>query len=154
MKRCILMMLSVTAMLGAAMPLCGVAQAAPTVGTKADAKCLAEAVRTLGPGFHPADYTFHGGTEGSDSLGGQATAGPDVFCGFGGDDAIGSFDTLDEGDIFLGGPGNDVVDANYATFYGGAGDDRVLTNFSGATFFGGAGDDVVQTDLGGTFVQD
>ena len=35
---------------------------------------------------------------------GQATAGPDVFCGFGGDDSI---STLDAGDIFIGGAGND-----------------------------------------------
>ena len=76
---------------------------------------------------------FHGGTEGFDSFYFPATAGPDVFCGFGGDDEAA---VLEAGDIFLGGEGNDVVISNFGgTFYGGAGNDTV---FSG----------------NGTFVQD
>ena len=35
---------------------------------------------------------------------------------------------LDEGDIFLGGAGNDQVSYNYGTFNGGAGEDFVITN--------------------------
>ena len=151
MKR-ILMLLSVAAMIGVAVALSGVAQAAP-VGGKADAKCLAEAVRTLPPGFKPSTYTFHGGTEGNDNFDGLATttAGPDVFCGFGGDDQIDVGFFLDEGDIFLGGEGNDFVDVNLGTFIGGPGDDGVGDNVTG-TFNGGEGDDgVTFNESGATF---
>jgi hypothetical protein len=120
MKR-VSLLVTVALMLAAAMTLSGVAQAAPTTGTKADAMCLAEAAKTLKPGFNPSNYAFHGGTTGDDDFDGQATAGPDVFCGFGGDDQIGY---VDEGDIFLGGAGKDsVFYGSYSTFYGGAGDD-------------------------------
>ena len=114
-------------MLAAAMALSGVAQAAPTIGTKADAKCLAEAAKTVEqPGFNPADYTFHGGTEGPDDFSLTGTEGqPDVFCGFGGQD-IG--DDLEAGDIFLGGGGNDIVAFNNGTVYGEEGSDLVGTN--------------------------
>ena len=73
-----------------------VAQAALVDG-KADAKCLAEAVRTLPPGFNHADYTFIGGTEGND------------------------FVFLNEG-TFYGQAGDDIVNINtiLGTFYGGA----------------------------------
>jgi opacity protein-like surface antigen len=127
MKR-VLLLVTVALMLASAMALSGVAQAAPTIGSKADAKCLAEAVRTLQPGFNPSDYTFHGGTESDDIFDGQATEDPDVFCGFGGDDQIGVGFALDEGDIFLGGEGNDSVFGNApgATFVGGEGFDSVL----------------------------
>ena len=92
------------------------AKAKPTIGTRADAKCLAEAAKTVKhPGFNPSNYTFHGGTEDDNNFEGQATAGPDVFCGFGGDDFI---RTLDEGDIFLGGAGNDTVRDSFGTAYG------------------------------------
>jgi hypothetical protein len=83
------------------------------------------AIKTLGTGFDPANYTFHGGTEGTDDFTGQATVGPDVFCGFGGDDGI---DTLDAGDVFLSGDGNDQVRYTYGTFYGEAGNDSVGLN--------------------------
>ena len=135
-------------MLATILALSGVAQTAP-VGGKADAKCLAEANKTLQPGFKPSDYNFVGGTEGidrRDTL--TATDGPDVFCGFGGDDAI---DGLDRGDIFLGGAGNDCVsNSNYGTFYGGEG---FGYNYPGGTFYGEGGDDDVFSDQGGTFVQ-
>src|SRR4051812_40582942 len=110
MKR-ILLLVTVTLMLAAAMALSGVAQAKP-IGGKADAKCAQLTIKTLGPSFNPSTYTFHGGTEGADVFTGQATAGPDVFCGFGGDDSI---TTLDAGDIFLGGAGNDSVRDNFGT---------------------------------------
>jgi len=133
LMRRIWLMMTLALMFAAAMALSGVAQAKPITNGKADAKCLAEAIRTLGPGFNPSDYTFHGGTEGFDSFYIPATAGHNVFCGFGGDDEAA---VLEAGDIFLGGEGNDIVISNFGgTFYGGAGNDTV---FSG----------------NGTFVQD
>jgi hypothetical protein len=155
MKKRILLLTTLAAMLAAAMALSGVAQAAPTIGTTADAKCLAEAAKTVEqPGFKPADYTFIGGTEGDDNFTDPGTGGPYVFCGFGGDDSIETLDdsgrpTLDDRDIFLGGEGNDYVSNNEGTFYGGEGNDEVNHNFDG-TFYGGAGNDVVH-DNQGTF---
>jgi hypothetical protein len=123
------MLLSVAAMLGAAMVLSGVAQ--PISGS-ADAKCAKLAIKTLGASFNPSNYTFIGGTEGDNVFTG--TAGPDVFCGFGRDD---SAPDLKAGDIFLGGAGNDRVgNSNYGTFYGGEGTDVVGYNYPGGTFFG------------------
>ena len=96
------------------------------------------------PGFKPSDYAFHGRTEGVDYFTGSATAGPDVFCGFGGNDFI---NTLDAGDIFLGGAGDDGVSDNFGTFYGGEGNDSVLlTNFG--TVFGEEGNDFVANNSG------
>src|SRR5215208_2744243 len=141
MKR-ILLLVPVASMLAAAIALLGVAQAAPTIGSTADAKCLAEAAKTVEqPGFKPADYTFIAGTEGDDNFTDPARGGSFVFCGFGGDDSITSF-TLDSRDIFLGGEGDDVVDDNRGTFYGGEGNDVVHSNFG--TFYGGPGNDVVE----------
>jgi hypothetical protein len=108
---------------------------------------LAEAARTLQPGFKPADYTFIGGTEGDDNFTDPATGGPDVFCGFGGDRDV--INILDEGDIFLGGAGIDDVDFNRGTFYGGEGDD--LVNINEGTFNGGAGNDQVFRNFGTFF---
>ena len=72
-----------------------------------------------------------------------------MFCGFGDGDLI---RTLDEGDVFLGGAGNDVVDLNYyGTVYGGAGNDHVSINVG--TFYGGEGNDQVGDNYG-TFIQD
>jgi hypothetical protein len=89
-------------MLAAAMAHSGVAQAKPISGS-ADAKCAKLAIRTLGASYNPSNYTFTG----------RATDGPDVFCGSDGNDRI---DTLDVGEIFLGGAGNDEVANNYGTF--------------------------------------
>jgi Ca2+-binding RTX toxin-like protein len=109
----------------------------------------AEAVRTLQPGFKPSDYNFHGGTGGDDLDTFTATAGPDVFCGFGGDDDIGYSVNLDEGDIFFGGAGNDrVTNTNNGTFFGEAGNDRVGLNVPGGTFNGGEGNDSVTVNEG------
>ena len=113
MKR-ILMLLSVAAMMAAAMALSGVAQAKPISGS-ADAKCAKLAIKTPGASFNPSNYTLIGGTE-----------GPDVFCGFGGDDSI---EILDAGDILLGGAGNDFGFQNAGTFNGETGDDSVVINF-------------------------
>jgi hypothetical protein len=75
--------------------------------------------------LNPSGYTFVGGTDDSDVFDRAATAGPDVFCGFGGNDPT---TKVDEGDIFLGGAGNDQVAYNDGTFYGGAGEDFVAIN--------------------------
>ena len=118
---------------------------AKPIGGSADAKCAKLAKQTLGPSVTPANYTFIGGTAGDDNLSGKATAGSDVFCGFGGDDSI---STLDGGDTFLGGDGNDSVTLNYGTFNGGAGDDYVIVN--SGIFNGGDGNDSVTNDNEGT----
>jgi Ca2+-binding RTX toxin-like protein len=160
--RRIVLLTALAAMMAAAMALSGVAQAKPITNTKADKACLVEAVRTVEqPGFNPSNYTFHGGTEGNDIFTGQATAGNDVFCGFGGADRI---ETLDAGDIFLGGASDDFVRENFGTFNGGEGNDIVVVNIGtfnggegtdfvqlngvGGTFNGGAGDDIVQNNVG------
>jgi hypothetical protein len=140
----ILLLVTMALMLAAALALSGVALAKSPIGNKADAKCLAEASKTLQPGFNHADYNIVGGTEGSDDdvvFSDQATAGPDVFCGFGGDDRI--FE-LGAGDIFLGGPGDDFAGAiRGGIFYGGPGNDTVSSNTG--TFFGGEGFDAVRS---------
>jgi hypothetical protein len=139
MRRRIAALVTVASMLAVTMALSGVAQARP-VADPADAQCLKLAIQTLGPGYNPANYTFIGGTENIDDFSNpnQATAGPDVFCGFGGDDSI---NTLDEGDIFLGGTCNDIVGENDGTFYGQEGNDVVRQN--DGTFNGGDGFDSV-----------
>jgi Ca2+-binding RTX toxin-like protein len=164
--RRILLLTTLAAMLAAAMALSGVAQAKPTIVTKADAKCLAEAAKTVQqPGFKPADYAFHGGDEGQNDFRFQGSADvPDVFCGFGGVDAT---STLEAVDIFLGGEGDDevginngtfygqeggdLVISNNGTFYGSEGNDTVSANESRGTFNGGAGDDFVRFNNLGTF---
>jgi Ca2+-binding RTX toxin-like protein len=135
MKR-IVLLTTLAAMMAAAMALSGVAQTKPITNTKADTKCLVEAAKTVEqPGFKPANYTFHGGTEGNDFNFQGDAEGNDVFCGFGGDDEK---NALLEGDIFLGGAGNDSVrDRNHGTVNGGEGDDIVDINFG--TFDGGDG---------------
>ena len=151
MKKRILLLTTLAAMLAAATALSGVAQAAP-ISDEADAQCLKLAIQTLGPSYNPGTYTFHGGTESTstteinDNFDGQATLDPDVFCGFSGNDLI---NTLNAGDIFLGGAGTDRVGNNLGTFYGGEGDDIVAANYS--TFFGEEGTDVVIRQFGGTF---
>jgi hypothetical protein len=146
MKR-MLLLVTVALMLAAAMALSGVAQARP-IADSADAKCAKLAIKTLGPSFNPSNYTFFGGNEVSNEFSGVKTEGPDVFCGFGGPDFISSgpsFISLDAGDIFLGGAGDDGVDINRGTFYGEAGNDFVEEN--GGRFVGGEGcDDVMFGD--------
>ena len=120
----------------------------------ADAQCAKLAIKTLGPSFNPSNYTFFGGNEVSNEFSGVKTEGPDVFCGFGGPDFISSgpsFISLDAGDIFLGGAGDDGVDINRGTFYGEEGDDSVTSNEQGATFNGEACNDFVEEN-GGRFV--
>jgi Ca2+-binding RTX toxin-like protein len=140
MKR-MLLLVTVGLMLAAAMALSGVAQAAP-ISDKADAQCAKLAIKTFGPSFNPSNYTFHGGTVGEDDFTFNGGDGSDVYCGFGSNDQI---ETLNEGDIFLGGEGNDrVAFRNHGTFNGGAGNDRVV--FNAGTFNGGDGDDFVSNN--------
>ena len=168
MKR-IVLLTSLAAMMAAAMALSGVAQARPVEG-KADTKCFGQAIRTLGTRVITADYNFVGGTEGNDGPDTfTPTAGTDVFCGFGGNDSISA---LREGDIFIGGAGqdavgtpgdfgsgnffgtfyggadNDTVAYNYGTFYGEAGDDSVSVNYAAGTFNGEGGQDFVSDNYG------
>jgi hypothetical protein len=153
--RRILMLLSVAAMLAAAMALSGVAQAKPIINTKADAKCLAEAAKTVKePGFNPANYTFHGGdtdpSDLSDDFTGQGTLeGNDVFCGFLDNNFT---DRLEAGDIFISGANFDAVGINNGTVYGQEGGDLVGTN--SGTFYGGAGDDFVIDNFGTYYGQE
>jgi hypothetical protein len=146
--RRILLLVTVALILAAAMALSGVAQAKPTA-TSADRQCKKLAIQTL-PNFKPAHYTFHGGTEDSDTFDDDNTEGqPDVFCGFGGVDGIET--TLDAGDIFLGGADFDGVVNNNGTFYGQEGGDVVGFNNTSGIFYGGADDDSVNQMDGGTF---
>src|ERR671921_2054430 len=140
MKKRIVLLTTLAAVLVAAMALSGVAQAAP-IGGKADAQCAKVAIKTLGPSVNPSNYTFIGGTEGNDGFTELATDNPQVFCGFGGDDDT---QNLAGDDIFLGGAGTDGVGLKEGTFYGEAGND--LVGINRGTFFGGAGDDHVNTD--------
>jgi hypothetical protein len=66
MKKRIVLLTTLAAMLAAAMALSGVAQAKP-VADSADAQCLKLAIKAL-PNFKPANYTFIGGTEGNDNF--------------------------------------------------------------------------------------
>jgi hypothetical protein len=141
MKR-IFMLLSLALMIGAAMALSGVAQAAsPTAKCKAAAGLLPA----------PADSTSYkfiaGSDRKNDNFNSKNTQGKDVFCGFGGNDSIAN---LAADDIFIGGTGDDTVDYNYATFNGGLGNDTVWNNY--ATFNGDEGSDFVSSNQpGGTF---
>ena len=138
MKR-IFMLISLALMLVAAMALSGVAQAASP-----KAKCKAEAQSLTGLTLDGYNFIV-GNNHKNDNFTGKATAGNDVFCGFGGVDVI---YTLDQGDIFIGGAGSDWVDlANNGTFYGGVGDDMVRITNNG-TFYGGDGNDYVGDNYG------
>jgi Ca2+-binding RTX toxin-like protein len=142
MKR-IFMLLALALMLVATMALSGVAQAASP-----KARCLQEAT-SLGVSLDGYNVIY--GNNRANDFTSKATAGGDVFCGFGGNDSIA---TLDAGDIFLGGAGDDYVQDfqyNNGTFYGGAGNDHVFYN--NGTFYGGDGNDSVTSfqDTTGTF---
>ena len=124
----------------------------------ANARCISEAAKAglFGPDRNPTNTNFVGGTDGDDRFIGAATAGQDVFCGFGGNDSIGGVgggrdDVLSTGDVFLGGAGFDFVRVlQGGTFLGGAGGDQVLF-LKGGTFNGGADNDQVTFLQGGTF---
>lgn len=110
-------------------------------------------------------YNLVPGTEANEDLSTFLTTDKDLVCGFGGSDFLNS---LDEGDVFLGGDGSDKVvsmtggifigdegndavqDLNDGIFNGGRGDDTVCT-LSGGIFNGGEGSDLVATVDGGVF---
>src|SRR5215203_5198669 len=121
MKR-MFMLLSLALMVVAAMALSGVAQAASQ-----SAKCKQAAILTFGPSFDTTAYNFIAGSDRkNDNFSSKGKEGvADVFCGFGGNDEIG---TLAEGDIFIGGAGGDSVIYNFVgIFIGGDGNDTVDT---------------------------
>jgi hypothetical protein len=101
-------------------------------------------------GLNPDGYTIILGTEGSDVFDARVTGGPDLICGFGGEDKI---TNLDPGDVFLGGSDSDFaayVNAE-SSFYGEGDIDYVLGELQGGTVFGGADDDEVDQISSGTF---
>ena len=106
MKR-IFMLLALALMVVAAMALSGVAQAASP-----KARCQLEAASL---GVDLTGYTFVYGNNRNNGF--TDTVGqPEVFCGLGGDDSIGSqIDplSLETGDIFIGGAGNDSATFNF-----------------------------------------
>lgn len=120
-------------------------------GTLVLTPCAEEA---LSAGYDPAAFNLIAGTDGDDyAIGGETfignlTFGPDLICGFGGNDHI---FTLPSDDIFLGGDGiDDVYNMTGGTFEGGSGDDMVEVVFGG-TFNGGLGNDRPSVLDGGTF---
>jgi Ca2+-binding RTX toxin-like protein len=142
MKR-MFMLLSLALMVGAAMALSGVAQAAsPTAKCKAEAANVTPPVSPLVVG----SYKYIAGSDRkNDNFTSKNTQGADVFCGFGGNDEIAN---VDANDVFIGGAGGDATSggANYGIFYGGDGRDGVSTNYG--TLYGDAGDDSVQFNYG------
>lgn len=132
------LLMSLALAFAAAMALSGVVQVDPASATDLST-CAKRAQAKLGPSFDPSGYTLVSGTKGADDFTGMATAGQDVFCGFGSTDSI---RTLDQGDVFLGGADDDLVNEDsYGAFYGGAGNDYI--SFNRGTFYGGVGSDVV-----------
>lgn len=149
-KKALMALGLLAAMVAAMMIFSGVAHAKTTIGGPTAAQCKNLAIKTIGSSFDPSGYTFVVGTSGDDTF--TDTAGKrEVFCGFGGND---SMDTIEAGDIFLGGDGNDYAYGNFdGTVYGGAGDDYVYYNQG--TFYGEEGNDYVvyPDDSTGTFYQ-
>lgn len=79
------------------------------------------------------------GTNGDDGTSAnplKGTNGPDVICGFGGNDII---DGMDGDDRIEGGPGNDTI-------YGGDGTDTIEGQGGMDTIFGGPGADNIRGD--------
>jgi hypothetical protein len=137
------------AALGLGLALTLVAASPALAKDDARGRCVREAARAglIGRGLNPGQANFVVGTARSDDFSGRATAGRDVFCGFGGNDFI---DGLDEGDVFLGGEDDDQVhEIRGGTFLGGEGGDHVNTMQRG-TFSGGRGGDNVIFQNGGT----
>ena len=115
-------------------------------------RCISELAKA-GRDVNLGEANFILGTEGNDEFGTGRFDRVDVFCGFGGNDIAGVFPgDIREGDIFLGGKGNDTVRylLEGATFFGGAGEDDVAEN--SGTFHGGGGNDSVFVNVPtGTF---
>src|SRR5665811_78620 len=92
----------------------------------------------------PAFYNVVVGTSGNDNFNASATAGQDLYCGFGGVDSV---DGLPDGDVFFGGVDNDLVGTvNGGQFIAGDGDDTVTNLLAGEAvgiFKGEGGNDPV-----------
>ena len=114
-------------------------------------RCFQEAVQAglIGAGLNPSTIHYILGTGLDDAFAPtRLTEGPDLICGFEGND---TFTSLYAGDVFLGGEGNDgVTTLEGGTFNGSAGVDRI-TGLLAGTFNGGNGDDHVISMTGGTF---
>lgn len=153
----------------AGMAILVVAATTTSAGAQSNAlrgRCISELAEAgvIGRGSNPGQANIVVGTEGDDDFGtsatdpGQLTDGVDLVCGFGGDDTIeccdqGLADSFSDGDVFLGGAGNDAVVflRQGSTFFGGAGDDRADWIFEDSTFHGGDGADFSAFLEGGTF---
>jgi hypothetical protein len=133
----------------AAVLLAAAPQAAVALDQKQE-RCLAKAARAVGHAIDRADYAIQLGTSGRDRF--SATAEQDLICGFGGSDSVKpGTPPLALGDIFIGGPGYDVVKRlDGGIVIGGRGSDRVKRQVSGR-FDGGRGKDFVRLLRGGTF---
>lgn len=124
---------------------------------KAKGRCISELARAklISGEVNPGKANFIVGTQEDDTFSPeQFTPGVDVVCGFDGNDRV---EGLSEGDLFLGGAGDDHMTGDDrrtllkdATFVGGAGNDFVMF-MRGETFDGGAGNDTVGFLYGGTF---
>ncbi|MDQ3677681.1 MAG: hypothetical protein M3401_12910 [Actinomycetota bacterium] len=134
------------------------AATAASADGKAKGRCVSELARAklISDEVNPGKANFIVGTQEDDAFSPeQFTPGVDVVCGFDGNDRV---EGLSEGDVFLGGAGDDVVTGDDrttvrlegGTFVGGAGDDRV-DSLQRGTFDGGAGSDFVMFMRGGTF---
>lgn len=140
------------AMAGAGMLVLG-ATATPALANSQPNKgqCIAELARAglIGPGSNPGHANIIVGTDGDDTFDPALfTDGPDLVCGFGGNDTLTS---LGLGDVFLGGQGDERVDSlDGGTFYGGDGNDS-LNFLNDGTFFGGDGQDSIGFLRMGTF---
>ena len=133
----------------------------PTVASAASnqtnlGRCVSEARHALGGTGVTFDVEQFAnvtlGTNGDDIFGPQMTDGPDLVCGFGGNDSLGLPGTLGPGDVFVAGDGfNSVTDMSGGTFIGGDGADGISLYLRSGLFIGGAGDDHVGIMQGGTF---
>lgn len=124
--------------------------AAETDGERT-ARCIGQAEAAMGVDIRRAQFDdIVLGTSGDDA--GMANPpGPTLICGFGGADTtgyIGDATTLIDGDIFVGGSGDDYAQEvgppgapSSAVFVGGVGNDTVGGRGMTGTFFGGPGDD-------------
>ena len=122
------------------------------------ARCREEALVYAGIS-NTSGYNVVLGTEGDDDFAGRLTGWGDLVCGFGGDDTVafaadGNYHvdtTIREGDVFLGGEGNDSLlqFTRLGVFYGGSGEDFVSEVHG--PFYGGAGNDSVRVVWQGVF---
>jgi len=98
-------------------------------------------------GYNPGLFArIEVGTGGYDTF--TNTAGADLFCASDGGSTILS---LDEGDLYIGGGGNDSIDEmNGGYFIGGGGNDSIEVLYGG-TFVGHGGNDSVSVQAGGNF---